>query len=130
MIGTMQLLMLSAALATSAAQSETPAENLPKALQNKVAGTPVDCVKGRGRAQAARVVTEVDVTVVEGVGLLFEVDNKLYLNRPPAGLKNANVNSLVNLPPSSKICAGDSVQVDDTQDILVLGQFVPYTRAK
>jgi hypothetical protein len=100
---------------------------LAKALEGRVAGTPVDCIQLRD-IRSSR--------IIDGTAILYDTGSTLYLNRPASGASWLDDNDvLVTDTHSSQLCSIDVVRLFDsasrTPDGSVgLGNFIPYTKPK
>ena len=100
---------------------------LAKALEGRVAGSPVDCVNMRN-VRSTR--------IIDGVGILYDAGSTVYLNRPRSGAESLDKwDTLVTKLYSSQLCSIDTVHLYDTSSrmqtgFVFLGDFVPYRRAK
>ena len=124
-------------IAASVALSLTPAQaarepvdreaELARALGNRVAGEPVDCIDLH-RVRSSR--------VIDDTAILYEVGSTIYVNRPNAGAESLNRwDTLVTRTPSTRLCSIDTVRVVDLTSnmmtgIVFLGEFVPYRRPR
>lgn len=123
------LLIAAAAIAAPAAASPAggPDAKLEKMLAGRVAGEPVGCIPLRG-ATSSR--------VVDGRAIVYRVGATLYVNEPRAGGDLLDDDDLlVTRTIGSQLCRIDTVQLVDQvglfpRGFVVLGDFVPYTRAK
>jgi hypothetical protein len=115
-----------AAVAHSSDKSQGEAK-LAKALEGRMAGTPVDCIQLRD-IRSSR--------IIEGTAILYDTGSTLYLNRPDSGASWLDDNDvLVTDTHSSQLCSIDVVCLFDnasrTPDGSAgLGKFVPYTKSK
>jgi hypothetical protein len=100
---------------------------LAKALDGRVAGEPVDCIRMRN-IRGSR--------IIPNTGILYEgIDGTLYLNRPDSGaesLRRSDV--LVSDVHSGSLCDIDVVRLFDPAlrtrtGVVFLGKFEPYRRA-
>jgi hypothetical protein len=100
---------------------------LAKALEGRVAGTPVDCVNLRQVRST---------TIIDGVGILYDTGPTIYLNRPRSGAKSLDKwDTLVTKLHTSELCSIDTVHLYDSgtrmqTGFVFLGEFVPYRRPK
>jgi hypothetical protein len=100
---------------------------LAKALEGRVAGTPVDCIQLRD-IQSSR--------IIDGTAILYDTGTTLYLNRPASGASWLNDNDvLVTDTHSSQLCSIDIVRLFDNASHMPngsvgLGKFIPYTKPK
>jgi hypothetical protein len=100
---------------------------LAKALEGRVAGSPVDCIQLRD-IRSTR--------IINGTAILYDTGTTLYLNRPESGaswLSDDDV--LVTDTHSSQLCSIDIVRLFDNASRMPngsvgLGKFIPYTKPK
>ena len=118
------LIVATPALARSAADGEA---ELAKALADRVAGEPVDCVNLR-QVRSTR--------VIAGTGILYDTGSTIYLNRPTSGARSLDRwDTLVTRLHSSHLCSVDVVHLYDSgsrmqSGFVFLDKFVPYRRAR
>jgi hypothetical protein len=100
---------------------------LAKALEGRVAGTPVDCIQLRD-IQSSQ--------IIDGTAILYDTGTTLYLNRPASGASWLNDDDvLVTDTHSSQLCSIDIVRLIDRASRMPngsvgLGKFIPYTKPK
>jgi hypothetical protein len=99
-------------------------EKLAKALEGRVAGTPVSCIPLNQVRQS---------TVIDDTAILYRIGSKIYLNRPvnPTSLDDDDV--LVTRTTGSQLCNLDVVRMVDRtmgfqRGFVSLSKFVPYTK--
>lgn len=128
-------LLLAAALALpaaalalpAAAPKPTPDAQLEKLLAGRVAGRPVPCI-GLPRSDSPQ--------IIPGRALVYRDGARLYVNRPKAGAERLDDRDLlVTRVNGGQLCSNDMIQRYDRiapgpRGFVVLGDFVPYTRAK
>lgn len=118
-----------ASLTTTAFGITGPAEggaDLAKLLGERVAGTPVNCIRLR----------DVESTqIIPGAGLLFQaIGGRIYLNRPRTGADLLRNDELLITPVETpSLCSLDTVRLRDRSSAfdrgsVSLGKFVPYDR--
>lgn len=98
---------------------------LQKALQGKVAGAPVKCLRSTRTG---------DMTIVDDNSILFrDGRNRVYRNDPLGGCSPMGRGgyALVTHPVTGEMCRGDIVQVVDLSSRMLagscsLGDFIPY----
>ena len=98
---------------------------LAKALEGRVAGEPVRCIDMRSIRSS---------TIIDKTAIIYEVGNKLYLNRPAGGASSLDSDDvLVTKTSSSQLCDIDIVRLIDRTNhfptgFVSLGEFVPYSK--
>ena len=98
---------------------------LAKALEGRVAGEPVRCIDMRSIRSS---------TIIDKTAIIYEVGNKLYLNRPAGGASSLDSDDvLVTKTSSSQLCDIDIVRLIDRSNhfptgFVNLGKFVPYSK--
>ena len=108
----------------AAAQARYDAK-LAKALEGRVAGEPVRCIDMRSIRSS---------TIIDKTAIIYEVGNKLYLNRPADGASSLDSDDvLVTKTSSSQLCDIDIVRLIDRSNhfptgFVNLGKFVPYSK--
>ena len=108
----------------AAAQARYDAK-LAKALEGRVAGEPVRCIDLRSIRSS---------TIIDKTAIIYEVGNKLYLNRPAGGASSLDSDDvLVTKTSSSQLCDIDIVRLIDRTNhfptgFVNLGKFVPYSK--
>ena len=108
----------------AAAQARYDAK-LSKALEGRVAGEPVRCIDMRSIRSS---------TIIDKTAIIYEVGNKLYLNRPAGGASSLDSDDvLVTKTSSSQLCDIDIVRLIDRTNhfptgFVNLGKFVPYSK--
>lgn len=120
-------LIAAATPALAAARAPGGEVELGRLLAGRVAGAPVSCLPLYNLGSAR---------IVEGVGIVYRVGGKLYVNRPrtdPRGLDDDDI--LVVRSFGSQLCNADRVDLVDRNSrmwsgFVSLGDFVPYTRPK
>lgn len=123
-------LILGAALVVAPASAiarDTPAQQLAKLLDGRVAGAPIDCIN-LSTARSSH--------VIDGKAIVYEVGSRLYVNEPRSGASSLRDDDLlVTKTFGSQLCRMDSVNLVDRsarfpRGFVVLGKFVPYTKVK
>ena len=100
---------------------------LARALGDRVAGEPVDCVNLRD-VRSTR--------VIDGTAILYDTGRTIYLNRPTSGAHSLDRwDTLVTRLHSSRLCSIDVVHLYDSgtrfqSGSVFLDRFVPYRRAR
>lgn len=95
------------------------------AMSNRVPGPAVSCIGPRPIRS-----TE----IVEGVGVLFDTGDAVYLNRPTSGLEGINSRDGLRVELHfPRLCRSDVVDLFNRSTrapngFIVLGDFVPYRR--
>lgn len=116
--------------APSAIQSKAASSGeakLAKALEGRVAGTPVDCIQQR-QIQSTQ--------IYDGTAIAYQIGSTLYVNRPKSGAESLRWDPiLVTDTHSSQLCSIDIVRLVDRSShfqtgFVGLGKFVPYTKPK
>lgn len=109
----------------AAAPNEPGEAKLTRALQNRKAGRPRDCLSLRYTQSS---------TVIEGTAIVFESAGTLYVNRPASGAESlSELRTLLTRSLTGELCRGEAVGMLDTSTgietgAIILGQFVPYRR--
>jgi hypothetical protein len=122
---TLGALMMAAAPAHAAKPRDGEAE-LAKAIEGRIAGTPVDCVNLRNVRSSQ---------IIDHTAIVYDTGSTLYVNRPRAGRESLDRwDTLVTKTFSSDLCSIDVVQLWDSgsrmqSGTVFLGEFVPYKRA-
>jgi hypothetical protein len=118
--------MIAAAVPATARAPGGEAE-LGRLLAGRIAGAPVSCVPlyNLGSAQ-----------IVDGVGIVYRVGSKLYVNRPRTDARWLDDDDILVVRSfGSQLCNADRVDLIDRNSrmwsgFVSLGDFVPYTRPK
>lgn len=119
-------MLLAAALPANAARVD-PETRLAKALEGRVAGKPVDCIRQQ-QIQSTQ--------IFEKTAILYKTGSTWYVNRPESGRNFLNRDDiLVTNTHSPNLCSIDIVRLLDSgtrmsSGSLGLGKFVPYTKPK
>jgi hypothetical protein len=120
-------------IALFAAGSAAPAPNeqdeakLTRMLHGRMAGKPLDCLTLRYTRSSS---------VIERTAIVFEGADTLYVNRPASGAESlSELRTLFTRSMTGELCRGEAVGLVDTStgvetDGIILGQFVPYRKAK
>jgi hypothetical protein len=118
--------LLLVAGAAQAAPDRSPEARLARALDGRVAGTPVDCLYLHNIRSSQ---------IIDGTAILYETNGgTLYVNRPRSGASSLRWgNVLVTDTHSSQLCSIDVVHLYDSGSrmqtgFVGLGEFVPYTK--
>ena len=110
----------------ASAQRGTPEQQLERALRDRVAGEPVDCINLRS-VRSSR--------IINGTAILFDAGGTIYVNRPRSGASSlSNWDTQVVRPFNSQLCQVDTIRMVDPasgfyRGTVFLGEFVPYRRA-
>lgn len=119
-------LLATAIPAAAQAVDKSPEAQLARALEGRVAGDPVDCIRLRN----------VQSTIIDGTAIVFKgPGDTLYVNYPEAGAESLdNWVYQVTDTHSSQLCSIDTVQLYDRgsnsfRGVVFLGQFIPYRKA-
>jgi hypothetical protein len=128
---TVSLLMGAVLLSATPAWSKPAADGsaaLARALDGRVAGEPVDCIRLRS-IRGSRIIAR--------TGILYEgIDGTIYLNRPDSGAESLGRNDvLVSDVHSGELCDIDVVRLFDPAlrtrtGVVFLGKFEPYRKAE
>lgn len=100
---------------------------LAKTLEGRTAGKPVSCINLRDIQSS---------TIIDRTAIVYDVGNKLYVNRPSIGATSLDSDDiLLTKTHSSQLCRIDTVQLIDrtsqfNRGFVGLGDFVPYTKPK
>jgi hypothetical protein len=110
------------------ARPSDPEAELARALEGRVAGTPVHCIDLH-RVQSSQVINR--------TAILYRVGGIIYVNRPDNGAEQLNRNdTMVNrLYGTARLCNVDTVTMVEPASgsftgVVFLGDFVPYRRAE
>lgn len=125
-------LILAAGLVAIASTAQSsprhdPEARLARALEGRVAGEPVDCIRLHNVRSS---------TIIDNQAIVFDTGATIYVNRPRAGRESLDHwDTLVTRPFGSRLCSIDTVRlVDSTTRMetgtVFLGEFVPYTRKR
>lgn len=118
--------MIAAAVPAMARAPGGEAE-LGRLLAGRVAGAPVSCLPLYNLGSAR---------IVEGVGIVYRVGGKLYVNRPRTDARGLDDDDILVVRSfGSQLCNADRVDLVDRNSrmwsgFVSLGDFVPYTRPK
>jgi len=110
----------------AAAQTSSPEDELERALEGRVAESPVQCIT-LSRVRSS--------TVIDGTAILYRTGSAIYVNRPRAGAERLDRDdTLVTRTSTARVCRGDPVRTRDPytgafRGAIILGEFVPYRRA-
>lgn len=131
-IGAMAPVLALAPIAAQAAQddSEEPAEmskgeeRLAKALEGRVAGTPVKCI------DLHRITSS---TIYDKTAIVYKIGRTLYVNRPENGANSLrSMDVMVTKTTMNRLCDIDTIEMRDNsgfmRGIVFLGEFVPYDK--
>ena len=119
---------LAVAMPATAAKTDYKAigeAKLSKTLAGRVAGTPVRCINLRDIRST---------TIIDRTAILYEVGNKIYVNRPDNGASSLDDDDiLVTRTSMSQLCDVDTVHLVDRagrfpRGFVFLGKFVPYSK--
>lgn len=110
------------------AEPRDPEAELSRALQNRVAGEPVDCID-LNRVRSTR--------IIDDTAIIYDAGSTIYVNRPRSGAESLDRwDTLVTrLWGGSRLCSIDTVRLVDTSarmttGVVFLGEFVPYRRVQ
>lgn len=119
-----------AVIATPASAARQPVDReaeLARAIGDRVAGEPVDCLDMH-RVRGTR--------IIDDTAIIYEVGSTIYVNRPRAGADSLNRwDTMVTRPFNNRLCSVDTVRMVDLPShmltgIVFLGEFVPYRRER
>ena len=122
------LLFGAAAIAAVPAQADprlAPEAQLDRALEGRVAGSPVDCINLR---------TVRHSTVIDGTAIVYGRGSTIYVNRPRAGASELNRRDAQIVDTiTGRLCSVDTVKLVDAHTgvltgLVFLDQFIPYRR--
>lgn len=122
--------MIAATLLIGGAAQAKPADHdaeLARALEGRVAGTPVHCIDLH-RVQSSQIINH--------TAILYRAGSVIYVNRPDNGAEQLNRNdTMVTRLPSTRLCNVDTVTMIESGSgtftgVVFLGDFVPYRRAE
>ncbi|HEX7872170.1 MAG TPA: hypothetical protein VF475_04610 [Sphingobium sp.] len=107
--------------------AKTPQDRLAKALEGRVAGTPVDCIQ-QSQIQSSQ--------IIDRTAIIYQIGRTLYVNTPKSGanfLDSGDI--LVTDTHSPQLCSIDIVRLVDQgtrfpSGSVGLDKFVPYTKPK
>jgi hypothetical protein len=125
----LKTLLLAATLVATPALAvprDDPDTQLRKALAGRVAGKPVNCISLPSTNSSQ---------IIEGKAIIYGSGGRLYVNEPRSGAESLDDDDiLVTRVTGSQLCSIDTVDLVDRasriqRGFVVLGQFVPYTRA-
>lgn len=108
-----------------AAPRLTPEAQLERALEGRVAGTPVDCISLR-QVRSSQ--------IIDDTAILYDTGRTIYVNRPRAGAESLDRwDTLVTRTFSDRLCSIDTVNLYDSASrfqtgFVFLGDFVPYRK--
>ena len=120
-------LVIGVAPATAARQPVDREAELNRAIGDRTAGDPVDCLDMH-RVRATR--------IIDDTAILYEVGSTIYVNRPRSGADSLNRwDTMVTRPFNNRLCSVDTVRMVDLPSrmmtgIVFLGEFVPYRRER
>jgi hypothetical protein len=119
--------LVAAALPAQAAAPVDREAELARAIGDRVAGEPVDCVDLH-RVQSSR--------IIPGTAIIYEAGGVFYVNRPRAGAESLDRwDTLLTRLTSTRLCSIDTVELIDQgtgmmTGVVFLGDFVPYRRIR
>ena len=122
------LILAAAAALTAPAQAAprlTPDQQLAKALEGRVAGTPVSCIDPRANSGSQ---------VINRTAIIYGSGRTIYLQQPrdPSSLRDDDI-LVTELRGTGQLCSIDIVRLHDRsggffRGFVSLEKFVPYTR--
>lgn len=130
MRGTIALVVASLGLGAAPAAAGprlTPAAELERALEGRVAGEPQNCITLRN-VRSTRIIND--------TAILYDAGGIVYVNRPEFGAESLDRwDVLVSRSFGSQLCSVDVVTVYDSgssflRGSVFLGKFVPYRRIR
>ena len=104
-----------------------PEQKLAKAIEGRVAGTPVSCLNLRS-IRSSR--------IIDGTAIVYDSGNTLYVNRPRSGRESLDQwDIMVTRPFGSQLCGTDVVNLYEAGSqiqtgFVLLGEFVPYRKPR
>ena len=123
--------LIAASLALGAAPAQAaPVDReaeLDRAIGNRVAGEPVDCIDLH-RVRSSQ--------IIDDTAIVYRVGSTLYVNRPRAGAESLNRwDTMVTRTFGNRLCSVDTVRMVDLSSrmmtgLVFLGDFVPYRRVQ
>jgi hypothetical protein len=120
-------MVIGAAPAAAARQPVDREAELSRAIGDRIAGEPVDCLDMH-RVRGTR--------IIDDTAIVYEVGSTIYVNRPRAGADSLNRwDTMVTRPFNNRLCSVDTVRMVDLPSrmltgIVFLGEFVPYRRER
>jgi hypothetical protein len=123
-------LIAASLLIGGAAQAGPPDREaeLQRAVRDRVAGAPVDCIDLR-RVRSSRIISD--------TAIVYDAGSVIYVNRPRNGAEQLDRNdTMVNrLYGTGRLCSIDTVTMIDAgsqsfSGVVFLGEFVPYRRVR
>ncbi len=123
-------LIAASLLIGGAAQAGPPDREaeLQRAVRDRVAGEPVDCIDLR-RVRSSRIISD--------TAIVYDAGSVIYVNRPRGGAEQLDRNdTMVNrLYGTGRLCSIDTVTMVDSlsqsfSGVVFLGEFVPYRRVR
>jgi len=123
--------LLAAAIVTTGADAKSPKRDpeaeLAKMIGTRTAGPPEHCLPlMRGNSS----------TTIEGVGIVYQVGSKLYVNRFRGNCPMLTWDRIiVTQTTTGQICRGDIARIVSRTPVIdvgscIFGDFTPYSRAK
>ena len=100
---------------------------LARALEGRVAGTPVSCISLH-QIRSSRIIPD--------TAIIYDAGGVIYVNRPENGADQLNQwDTMVTRTPGTRLCNIDTVTMVDRgsrsfSGIVFLGDFVPYRRVR
>jgi hypothetical protein len=105
----------------------SPAQQLDREIEGRVAGEPVRCINLRN-IRSSR--------IIDDTAIIYDAGHTIYVNRPRAGADSLDQwDTLVTRLHDSQLCSIDVVHLYDggsrfQTGSVFLGEFVPYRRAR
>ena len=124
------LIAASLLIGGGAAQAGPPDREaeLQRAVRDRVAGEPVDCIDLH-RVRSSRIIND--------TAIVYDAGSVIYVNRPRNGAEQLDRNdTMVNrLYGTGRLCSIDTVTMIDAgsqsfSGVVFLGEFVPYRRVR
>jgi hypothetical protein len=118
--------LIVASAAAAIAKPADPETELAKALEGRVAGTPVNCIAA-DLIRSAR--------IIDKTAIIWGAGNTIYVNRPGGARTLDNWDILVTEPFGAHLCRIEQVRLIDrstrmTTGFVSLNEFVPYKKVK
>ena len=125
-LGLAGLLLLAGCATASGTGAGGSEAALERALDGRVAGQPVDCI---------RLGDHLSTEIVERTAIIWNEGQTLYVNRTEGGAQALDrSSSLVTRALGQRLCSGDTINLVDPLSgipagVVRLGPFVPYRRS-
>jgi hypothetical protein len=105
----------------------SPAQQLARETEGRVAGDPVDCIDLR-RVRGSRIIND--------TAIVYDAGSVIYVNEPKSGADSLDQwDTLVTRTHDTRLCSIDTVHLYDTSSrmqtgFVLLGDFVPYRKVR